>query len=170
MGRVLQISFGWDSRYDDGGPDLWLSGGKRMSLKLSHAYKQITQALPVAPLLSDGIGRRRALCLGSTILCGGVVLQAMATGVAHFVASRCMGTPWTHRLPRNPLTTMPTVGVGLCFATNAAPLLVTELAYPTQRAPITALYNSSWYLGSIISAWVTYATLKTLHGSMWAWR
>lgn len=109
-------------------------------------------ALPIAPLLSDGIGRRKTLCLGSTILCGGVILQAMATGVAHFVASRCM------------------VGIGLCFATNAAPLLVTELAYPTQRAPITALYNSSWYLGSIISAWVTFATLKTLTGSTWAWR
>lgn len=64
----------------------------------------------------------------------------------------------------------PVVGIGLCFATNAAPLLVTELAYPTQRAPITALYNSSWYLGSIISAWVTFATLKTLTGSTWAWR
>jgi len=24
------------------------------------------------------------------------------------------------------------VGFGLCFATNAAPLLITELAYPTQ--------------------------------------
>ncbi|KAG8818549.1 hypothetical protein FRC17_010793, partial [Serendipita sp. 399] len=108
--------------------------------------------LPVAPLLSDGIGRRKALCLGSAIMCGGVVLQAMATGVVHFVASRIL------------------VGIGLCFATNSAPLLVTELAYPTQRAPITAMYNSSWYIGSIFSAWTTYATLKTLTGSTWAWR
>lgn len=59
------------------------------------------------------------------------------------------------------------VGFGLGFATNAAPLLIvsrprtandlilfvlihfgslnqTELAYPTQRGPITASYNSSW--------------------------
>jgi MFS family permease len=65
---------------------------------------------------------------------------------------------------------MHTVGVGLCLATNSAPLLVTELAYPTQRAPITALYNSSWYIGSIISAWTTYATLKIFTDSDWAWR
>lgn len=44
------------------------------------------------------------------------------------------------------------VGLGLGFATNAAPLLITELAYPTQRGPITASYNSSWYLGSIVAA------------------
>ncbi|KIM27467.1 hypothetical protein M408DRAFT_329932 [Serendipita vermifera MAFF 305830] len=108
--------------------------------------------LPIAPWLSDGFGRRKALALGSAIMCGGVILQAMSTGVSHFIASRVM------------------VGLGLCFATNSAPLLVTELAYPTQRAPITALYNSSWYIGSIISAWTTYATLKTLSGSDWSWR
>lgn len=108
--------------------------------------------LPFAPWLSDGLGRRRTLCLGSAIMCGGVILQALASGTVHFVASRML------------------VGVGLCLATNSAPLLVTELAYPTQRAPITAMYNSSWYIGSIISAWVTYATLKTLTGSTWAWR
>jgi hypothetical protein len=32
------------------------------------------------------------------------------------------------------------------------------------------MYNGSWYIGSILSAWITYATLKTLSGSVWAWR
>ncbi|CAG7848350.1 Lactose permease [Serendipita indica DSM 11827] len=108
--------------------------------------------LPFAPLLSDGIGRRKTLSLGSTIIGGGVLLQAMATTVAHFVASRVL------------------IGLGLCIATNAAPLLITELSYPTQRAPITAMYNGSWYIGSILSAWITYATIRTLSGSVWAWR
>ncbi|KAG8843624.1 hypothetical protein FRB91_003237 [Serendipita sp. 411] len=108
--------------------------------------------LPFAPLMSDGFGRRKTLCIGSAVICGGVLLQAMSTGIPHFIASRVL------------------VGVGLCIATNAAPLLITELAYPTQRAPITAMYNGSWYVGSILSAWVTYATIKTLPGSVWAWR
>jgi hypothetical protein len=51
----------------------------------------IIQTLLIAPLFSDGIGRRKTLCLGSTIMCGGVILQAMSTGTAHFVASRIMG-------------------------------------------------------------------------------
>ena len=125
--------------------------------------------LPFAPLLSDGIGRRKTLGLGSAIMCGGVILQALSTGQPHFIASRILGEP---RPPSSYFykLTFTTVGIGLCIATNAAPLLITELAYPTQRAPITAMYNGSWYIGSILSAWVTYATLKTLSGSVWAWR
>ena len=37
------------------------------------------------------------------------------------------------------------IGFGLTFAAAAAPVLVTEVAYPTQRAPATSLYNSFWY-------------------------
>jgi hypothetical protein len=32
------------------------------------------------------------------------------------------------------------------------------------------MYNGSWYIGSIISAWITYAAIRTLSGSVWAWR
>lgn len=33
---------------------------------------------------------------------------------------------------------------------NAAPMLVTEISYPTYRAPLTSMYNSLWYSGSIM--------------------
>jgi hypothetical protein len=36
------------------------------------------------------------------------------------------------------------IGFGLTFAANAAPLLVTELAYPSHRAVLTSTYNSLW--------------------------
>ena len=36
------------------------------------------------------------------------------------------------------------IGFGLTFAASAAPVLVTELAYPSQRAPVTSLYNTLW--------------------------
>jgi MFS family permease len=61
------------------------------------------------------------------------------------------------------------VGFGLNIALNAAPLLVTELAYPTQRAQITAMYNCIWYLGSVIAAWACYGAYKQREGN-WAWR
>lgn len=51
---------------------------------------------------------------------------------------------------------------------NAAPLLVTEIAYPPHRAQLTSLYNSLWYLGSIIAAWSTFGSFKI--NSSWAWR
>jgi MFS family permease len=50
----------------------------------------------------------------------------------------------------------------------AAPVLITELAFPTHRAPVTGLYNSSWYLGSIVAAWVTYGTFRI--NNTWSWR
>ena len=36
------------------------------------------------------------------------------------------------------------IGFGLTFAANAAPLLVTELAYPSHRGVLTSTYNSLW--------------------------
>ncbi|KIM27466.1 hypothetical protein M408DRAFT_24412 [Serendipita vermifera MAFF 305830] len=108
--------------------------------------------LPFAPYVSDGIGRRKALSIGCFIIVGGVVLQTLAANVGQFIASRCI------------------IGLGITLITNAAPVLTTELAYPTQRATITALYNTLWYFGSIISAWVCYATLRTLPDVIWQWR
>lgn len=60
------------------------------------------------------------------------------------------------------------IGFGLTFAANAAPMLVTEIAYPRYRAPLTSAYNSLWYLGAIIAAWTTFGTFKM--NSTWAWR
>lgn len=108
--------------------------------------------LPFAPYISDGIGRKKALSLGCLLVVGGVILQALSANVGQFIASRCI------------------IGLGICLTTNAAPVLTTELAYPTQRGTITALYNTLWYFGSITSAWVCYATLRTLSGSIWEWR
>ena len=39
---------------------------------------------------------------------------------------------------------------------GSAPLLVTELAHTQHRARLTAVYNSTWYFGSIVAAWVTF--------------
>ena len=42
------------------------------------------------------------------------------------------------------------IGFGLTFAATAAPMLVTEVAYPPYRAPLTSTYNSLWYSGAIV--------------------
>jgi len=60
------------------------------------------------------------------------------------------------------------IGFGLTFAANAAPMLVTEISYPTYRAPLTSCYNSLWYSGAIIAAWTTYGTFKIKN--TWSWR
>jgi len=80
----------------------------------------------------------------------GVAIQTASQNFGMFIASRFL------------------IGFGVAIASLAAPILITELAFPTHRAGVTSLYNSSWYLGSIIAGWSTYGTFRIL--STWAWR
>ncbi|SJL09794.1 related to transporter (major facilitator superfamily) [Armillaria ostoyae] len=107
--------------------------------------------LPLTPFAADILGRRAALFIGSVILLSGVAIQFSASSVKVFIVARVI------------------LGCGLAFCTNSAPLLLLELAYPTQRGKITSFYNSSWYFGSIISAWVCYGSFIHAEGSMWSW-
>jgi MFS family permease len=60
------------------------------------------------------------------------------------------------------------IGFGLAFNITAAPILIMELAFPTQKAPMVSIYNSLWSLGQIVAAWTTYGTFRIV--SNWAWR
>jgi MFS family permease len=60
------------------------------------------------------------------------------------------------------------IGFGLGFNITAAPILIMELAFPTQKAPMVSIYNSLWSLGAIVAAWTTYGTFRIM--SNWAWR
>ena len=132
--------------------------------------------MPFTPIISDSLGRRPTLFIGSLVMLAGVALQTAATSIGVFIGSRGISTsflelisPPASRKP-NFLLTLP-VGFGLTFALNAAPLLITELAYPTQvgvlifnyrsgthvmvlrfsqRGKLTSMYNALWYIGSIV--------------------
>jgi len=108
--------------------------------------------LPFSPFLSDNFGRRAALFLGSLLMLAGVAVQSMASNVGMLIGSRVI------------------VGFGLAFCHNAAPLLLIELAYPTHRGKITAMYNSFWYIGSILSAWACFGAFEYAAGTHWSWR
>ncbi|KAK2017533.1 lactose permease [Colletotrichum eremochloae] len=60
------------------------------------------------------------------------------------------------------------LGTATAFIAQPAPILVTELAYPTMRGKISALYNTFFFLGAILAAWSTFATFRL--PSTWAWR
>ncbi|KAK2474602.1 hypothetical protein H9L39_14562 [Fusarium oxysporum f. sp. albedinis] len=60
------------------------------------------------------------------------------------------------------------IGFGLVFANAYAPMLIGELAHPKERQVITSLYQTSWYIGAILAAWVTFGTFSI--PSEWAWR
>ncbi|KAI8972167.1 hexose transporter [Trametes punicea] len=125
------------------------SGGK---LGLLSAIQNIgsVAAYPFSPYVSDGLGRRFAVILGATIMCIATVLQTASHSVGMFIGARFL------------------IGFGLTFAAAAAPVLITEIAYPTQRGPATSLYNTLWFLGSITAAWTTFGTFHI--PSSWSWR
>ncbi|KAF9787904.1 hexose transporter [Thelephora terrestris] len=107
-------------------------------------------ALPFAPYLSDGMGRRPSVIFGAGIMVVGTVLQTASQSVGMFIGARLL------------------IGFGLTFASNGAAMLITELAYPSYRATQTSLFNSLWYSGAIIAAWSTFGTFKI--NSSWSWR
>ncbi|OSC96750.1 general substrate transporter [Trametes coccinea BRFM310] len=111
---------------------------------------QCNPAYPFSPYVSDGMGRRAAVILGAVIMCIATVLQTASHSVGMFIGARFL------------------IGFGLTFAAAAAPVLITEIAYPTQRGPATSLYNTLWFLGSITAAWTTFGTFHI--PTSWSWR
>ncbi|KAJ3575377.1 hypothetical protein NP233_g1138 [Leucocoprinus birnbaumii] len=143
MMNGLQSLDQWNSAFG------YPTGGK---LGLLNAIQNIGSlaAYPVSPYVTDGLGRRSAILFGAVVMIGATILQTASQSVGMFIGARFM------------------IGFGLTFAAAAAPLLVTEIAYPSQRAQATSMYNTLWYLGSIIAAWTTFGTFHL--PSSWSWR
>ncbi|EKM58308.1 uncharacterized protein PHACADRAFT_252522 [Phanerochaete carnosa HHB-10118-sp] len=141
----LQILPAWQQYFDN--PD-----GKVLGLISAMQVIGSIAALPITPYISDNIGRRLTLFIGSCIMFAGAMVQATARSIGAFIGARGM------------------IGFGLSFGLNAAPLLITELAYPTQRGKLTSSYNASWYVGSIISAWAVFGAYNGAADSNWSWR
>ncbi|KAL7279182.1 hypothetical protein ACG7TL_007022 [Trametes sanguinea] len=141
----LQILPAWQDFFKH--PD-----GKTLGLISAAQVIGSIAGLPFTPYCSDNLGRRPTLFIGALVMLAGVALQSSATGIGMFIGARGL------------------IGFGLTFALNAAPLLITELAYPTQRGKLTSMYNASWYFGSILSAWTCFGAWNGAGTSPWSWR
>ena len=95
-------------------------------------------ALPAVPYTADMLGRRTGVMIGCSIMIGGVALQSLGFTFGMFVSARFF------------------IGFGVAIAHGSSPLLITELVHPQHRAIYTAIYNTTWYIGSFIAAWLTF--------------
>ena len=102
-------------------------------------------ALPITPYIADIAGRRAGIITGCLIMIVGVVLQSIGANIHMFIAARFL------------------IGFGVAIAHGSAPLLIAELVHPQHRAIFTTIYNSTWYFGSIVAAWLTYGKWQVLH-------
>lgn len=105
----------------------------------------------ISSQLCDKFGRRWPIFGGSVVIIFGSIIQAAAQDYGMFVAARFI------------------VGFGLGIVAVAAPPLLSEVAYPTHRGKLVSFYLTSWSLGSLIAAWITFGTFKMSHSS-WSWR
>ncbi|KAG8690683.1 hypothetical protein FRC11_009860 [Ceratobasidium sp. 423] len=107
-----------------------------------------SQSLPgiIVPFFAawtnDKFGRKFILWIGGTLLITGAIVQATAKSGGQFIASRVLA--------------------------SAAPILVTELAHPRTRGRTTSLYMTTYYVGSILAAWICFGMLG--HSAPWIWR
>ncbi|EMC91174.1 hypothetical protein BAUCODRAFT_317249 [Baudoinia panamericana UAMH 10762] len=107
-------------------------------------------AIPFVPYAADGLGRRWGIIIGCVIMIIGVVLQSISINFRMFIGARFL------------------LGFGIAIAHGSSPLLITELVHPQHRATFTTIYNTTWYVGSIIAAWLTFGTNHIPNN--WAWR
>jgi MFS family permease len=90
----------------------------------------------VVPWVADHLGRRVGVVIGCVIMLFGVAMVSIGYKIALFVVGRMI------------------IGFGLGIAQECSPLLVTELVHPQHRAVYSTVYNSLWYIGSLIGAGV----------------
>ncbi|CAN8105397.1 unnamed protein product [Discula destructiva] len=107
-------------------------------------------AIPVVPYCADLLGRRTGVVIGCSIMLVGIVLLSLGFHIALFIVGRVM------------------LGFGIAIAHGSAPLLITELVHPQHRSTYTTIYNTLWYLGSLVGAWVSFGT-NNIVGD-WSWR
>lgn len=104
----------------------------------------------IAPYIADKLGRRIAIISGQIIIIIGSVLQGASTNYAFFLVSRII------------------LGLGSILTMVASPSLISEISYPKHRHVTTTFYNTNYYVGAAIAAWVTFGT-QTLD-SDYSWR
>lgn len=106
--------------------------------------------VPLAAPIANKFGRKSCIYIGYVFLIPGVILQSAAHNSIAFVMARLL------------------LGATSGWFSVGVPLLLTEISYPTQRAIVSSIYNTGWYVGAIIAAFVTYGTRNM--GDSWSWR
>ncbi|EXJ93242.1 hypothetical protein A1O3_01799 [Capronia epimyces CBS 606.96] len=100
---------------------------------------------------ADWQGRRWPIFVGCVGVCVGSIVTATAPTLAGFIGGRFL------------LSFFSTI------AATAAPLYLIELAPPQYRGTVAGMYNTLYYLGSIIATCVVYGSNRHLTGNI-AWR
>jgi MFS family permease len=104
----------------------------------------------IAAWTSNKFGRKSGIYAGHVFIIAGTILQTASQNEASFIVARAL------------------LGIAAGLYVSGAPLLINEIAFPTHRAIAASCFQCGFYLGSLVSAWVTFGTRN--YGTSWDWR
>ncbi|KAI0200938.1 putative MFS lactose permease [Astrocystis sublimbata] len=132
--------------------DVFHSGktGPTVSLLFSLYTVGSIVGAPFAAVLSDKLGRRKAMFIGCFIIIIGTAIIASSSTIPQFVVGRFV------------------LGVAIAIVTVSAPAYAMEISPPHWRGRATGFYNCGWFGGSIPAAAIVFGTEYI--PSNWAWR
>ncbi|OJJ62127.1 hypothetical protein ASPSYDRAFT_613734 [Aspergillus sydowii CBS 593.65] len=155
--NVVQIVYTWNKFFgkdtgeltDDGLPEYEIASELKGFLASAYSLGAIL-SLPFVPWVNQTFGRRWTIMFGSLVSLLGAFLQGFANGTAMYCIARIV------------------LGFGIPFCIVAGSSLLGELGYPKERPFLTSLFNSSYFIGSIVAAAVGLGTVEIK--TDWAWR
>ncbi|KAF2124652.1 general substrate transporter [Dothidotthia symphoricarpi CBS 119687] len=111
-------------------------------------------AIPFIGPACDTWGRRFGMIIGGAIGCAGVIIQATTKADRGNPIGQFMGGRFL-------------LGFAVPILTTAGPLHVIETAHPAHRGVITGLYNTFWFVGSILAAGVARGSTNLPGNQSW---
>jgi MFS family permease len=105
----------------------------------------------VAGPLVDTLGRRKGMAVANTIVVIGTVVQAAAYKRRDMIVGRIV------------------LGVGSVMLSPSAQAYTVEISHPAYRGVMMGLYNGCYFVGAIISTWLTYGLVDETKGEL-NWR
>ncbi|USP81786.1 hypothetical protein yc1106_09060 [Curvularia clavata] len=107
-------------------------------------------SIPFVSIVSDHLGRRKSIVLGSTIMVIGAIMQGLSRNLAMFVFSRIF------------------LGHGIVYAIISGAALLGELGHPKERHFLGSMFNAFFGVGAVLGAGIIVRT--SLIKSDWSWR
>ncbi|KAL2830919.1 putative MFS sugar transporter [Aspergillus cavernicola] len=155
--NTVQIVYTWNKYFgdptgeitDDGLPEYQIPSELKGFLASAYSLGAII-SLPFVPWVNQKFGRRWTIMFGSCVSLFGALLQGFSNGTAMYCMARII------------------LGFGIPFCIVAGSSMLGELGYPKERAILTSLFNSSYFIGQITAAAVGLGTVNI--DSDWAWR
>jgi len=104
----------------------------------------------IVPFITDRWGRKPSIISGCLFMIVGAFVSTFTTGYGMLCGGRFV------------------LGFGNSLSQLASPMLLTEIIHPQHRAPVTAVYNCLWNLGSLVVTFIGWGT--SFVNSDWSWR